>query len=380
VRRRRLPRGRLAAPLLVAASLAAAALTGCGGGTPGPVTVARPPASAPPLRVGLVVNALDAGRARGAELAQVRALGVRGIREELRWGDVEVSPGQFRWGSFDALMTAAARARLHVLPLLLGTPAWAGSSPLALPDDPAAFGAFAAHAAVRYGPGGTFWRERPALDARLAPRWFELWNEPYTARFSTGGVDPARYAAMVRAATVDGRAANRATHWLMAADLTYVDAAGTRRDWLAALAAADPGLMRIVDGAAVHPYAFGSPDDDEPPLPFRFDRVAAIARELTRLGAPRAPLWITELGWSTCDVRPDCADEHDQAQWLADAFARVRSSPLSRRVRALFVYHLHDFAGGAADDREAHYGLLRTNETPKPAWTVVRREGRLARR
>ena len=371
---------RLLACTLCVAAITVAALAGCAGEA-GSVTVPAPPHGAPPLRAGLVLNALGAGSAsrRRGELTRARALGVRWIREELSWSSVEPSPGRYRWQRFDTLMVAASRARLHVLPLLLGTPWWAGPGNFALPNDPSAFGAFAAHAAARYGPGGTFWRTHPRLDRRLAPQWFELWNEPYYRFFSTTGVDPARYAAMVRAATVDGRAANRATRWLMAADLTYLDASGRRQQWLPALAAADPGLMALIDGVAVHPYGFGTPGaDDGIPLPFRFERIDAIARELTRLGAGRVPVWITEIGWSTCDKRPDCGSEQEQAQRIADVFTRVRRRPLSNRVRAVFVYHLHDFPDRAADDREGHYGLLRTNGSRKPAWGVVRREAQLA--
>lgn len=367
-------------PLVLAALLTCAALAGCAGDS-GTVSVPAPPQGAPPLRAGIVLNALGAGShaRRRAELTRARALGVRWIREELPWGAIERSPGRYRWQRFDALMVAAASARLRVLPLLIGTPRWAGPATLALPNDPDAFGAFAAHAAARYGPGGTFWRRHPRLDAQLAPRWFELWNEPYFRFFSTTGVDPARYAAMVRSATVAGRAANRATRWLMAAELTYLDGAGQRQHWLPALAAADPELMQLIDGAAVHPYVFGAPGaDDGIPLPFRFERIDAVADELTRLGAGRVPLWITEIGWSTCDTRPDCGSEQEQAQRLAEVFTRVRHRPLSRRVRAVFVYHLRDFPGRARDDREAHYGLLRANGTRKPAWDVLRRAARLA--
>jgi hypothetical protein len=376
--------GRLLACALVAALAAWAALAGCADDA-GSVSVPAPPQGAPPLRAGLVMNALGAGseRNRRVELSRARALGVRWIREELPWGSIERTPGRYSWRHFDGLMVAAARARLRVLPLLLGTPRWAqppGADHFALPSDPRAIGAFAARAAARYGPGGTFWRSRPWLDGRLAPQWFEIWNEPYYRFFSTTGVDPARYAALVRAATEAGHAANPATRWLMAADLTYLDGSGRRQQWLPALAAADPGLLQLIDGVAVHPYMFGAPGirDYGVPLPFRFERVDAIARELTRLGAGPVPLWITEIGWSTCDTRPECGSEREQAEWIADVFARVRRKPLSSRVRAVFVYHLHDFAGRARSDREAYYGLLRANGSRKPAWGVVRQAARLA--
>ncbi len=374
---------RLIACALAMMLVACAALAGCADDA-GSVSVPAPPQGAPPLRAGLVLNALGAGsdQRRRVELSRARALGVRWIREELPWGSIERAPGRYSWRHFDALMVAAARAQLHVLPLLLGTPSWArspGTDHFALPSDPRAFGAFAARAAARYGPGGTFWRSHPWLDSRLAPQWFELWNEPYYRFFSTTGVDPTRYAAMVRAATEAGHAANPATRWLMAGDLTYLDGFGRRQQWLPALAAADPGLMPLIDGVAVHPYMFGAPSAKEGiPLPFRFARVDAVARELTRLGAGPVPLWITEIGWSTCDTRPDCGSERDQAEWIADVFARVRRRPMSNRVRAVFVYHLHDFPGRARSDREAYFGLLRANGSRKPAWSVVRQAARLA--
>jgi hypothetical protein len=360
-----------------AALLCAAAMIGaCGGGADAGVTitVAAPPPGAPPLRIGLVANTLDARGLRAAEQRTIRGLGVRWVREELRWGSVEPAPGVYRWRHFDRLLADAARRDLNVLPLLLGTPRWAGSAPLALARDPRAFGAFAARAAARYGPGGTFWAARPELDARLAPRWFEVWNEPYTERYSTGGVDPARYARMVRAAIELGRTANPRVGWLMAGELVYEDAGGVPHDWLAAIDAVDPALDADVAGVAVHPYAFGAPGREDPDLSlrYRFDRLQAVARGLAARGAGGTPLWITELGWSTCALRPDCTSEREQAQRLADVIERLRRKPLSARVRALFVYHLRDFPGRRDDDREAHYGLLRTDGTRKPAWTVVR--------
>ncbi|HEX4805838.1 MAG TPA: hypothetical protein VFU94_08055 [Conexibacter sp.] len=366
-------RVRLALALwLVAVTVAAAFAAGCGAAAK-PIVLAPLPPGAPPLRIGVVADTLDdRGSARSKDDRRVRALGVRWIREELRWADVEPRPGVFRWGQFDRLLADSAKRGLHVLPMLMGAPRWAGASYYAMPD-PRAFGAFAAAAAARYGPGGAFWRARPRL-AGYAPQWFELWNEPYTARYSAGRVDPVRYAQIVRATLQQGRAANPRAHWLMAADLVYNDAGGRGHDWLAAIAAADPTLEADVDGVAVHPYAFVAPSDhtNGTQLRYRFDRTAAIERELVQHGAANPRIWITELGWSTCSKRPDCTTEHDQGQWLADVGAALRRVPLIGHVQALFVYHLRDFPGARGDDREGHYGLLRTNGTRKPAWGVVR--------
>jgi hypothetical protein len=370
----------LAALVLGALAFVAASFGG-DGRRPDAVVLPAAPASAPPLNVGLVANSLGVrGSQRAAEQARVRATEVRWIREELPWNMVEPWRGARRWEQTDALFVAAARRGLRVLPLLLGSPRWAARNDLALPANPDDFGAFAARAAARYGPGGSFWRARPRLDARLAPVWFELWNEPYLEAFSVGGIDPSRYGRMVRSALTAGRGANPRVRWLMSAELVYEGLDGTRQSWLDAIAADDPGLLASVDGFAVHPYSFFAPgDEDDTSPPFRFARVGTIADELAARGAGRQPLWITELGWSTCDRRPDCVDEREQARRLALAFSQVRTT-YAARVRALFVYHLRDFPNRARDDREAHYGLLRTNGSRKPAWSIVRQAARAAAR
>lgn len=368
--RRRLP---------VLAAVLALAATGCGEEAEAPVTVELPPPAAPPLALGVVANTLDARANRAREQRQVASLGAGWLREELRWPTVEPQPGVLRWESFDSVVEDAASRGLRVLPLLLGTPEWAGAEPLGLPEDVNGFARFAARAAARYGPGGNFWRERPRLDERLAPGWLELWNEPYFVNFAAGGVDPAAYARLVVAATAAGRVANPAVRWLMAADLTYLDADDDRRPWLAELFAAEPGLGAAIDGVAIHPYSFGPPQGEQASLAFRFDRTNAILDRIAQLAGRRLPAWITEIGWSTCDLRPDCVSEHDQAAYLAELFALVRRPPLDRAVRAMFVYHLRDFPDSSPDDREAHFGLLRVDETRKPAWAVVRRIGTLSR-
>jgi len=371
-------RRRRRAAALAAVASAAAVAAGCGG--EGSVELPDPPAGAPPLAVGIVANTLDAATARPSELDEVESLGVGWVREELRWAQLEPRRGQLRWDSFDSALEAAATRGLRVLPLLLGTPAWAGPESLGLPDDEATLAAFAARAAARYGPGGEFWTQRPQLDPSLAPRWFEIWNEPYFEMFARTGVDPAAYGRLAAAVARAGRDANPRTRWLVAAELTYEDAAGERRRWLEPLLAAAPELAEAVDGLAVHPYSYGPPRGEQVPLEFRFDRTAAIAARFERLTGRRLPVWITEIGWSTCSLRPECVSDETQAAHYALLLGIVRRPPLNRTVRAVFAYHLRDFPDRAADDREAHFGLLDVAGDPKPAWWVVRRAASLADR
>ncbi|HST43164.1 MAG TPA: beta-galactosidase, partial [Conexibacter sp.] len=368
---------------VAAALICALLLSGCEARSPSTPTVAQPPVGAPPLTVGIVPNSFGAGDDEAVQAAQeeVRGLGVGWIREEIGWPEVEPRRGEFDWARIDALMERSTRNGLRVLPLLLGTPPWAGPQTLALPDDVDAFAAFAGRVAARYGPDGSFWRARPQLDATFAPQWFELWNEPYYESFARSGVDPARYAALVRAAVTAGRGANPRARWLVAFDLTYERADGERAEWIDPLFAAEPGLAATIDGIALHPYSFFEPSagPDEAALAFRVARVGTVLAELAAHGVgDDVPVWFTEIGWSSCSLRPECVSEHEQAQRFADLFQRVWSG-WDRRVRAVFAYHLRDFSARDEEDVEAHFGLLRTDGSRKQAAGVVEAAARKAR-
>jgi hypothetical protein len=323
------------------------------------------------LRIGLIANALDAGPRRRAELDLVRRSGALWLREEFRWNEIEPRPGMLLWQKVDRLMKEASRRRLRVLPLLIGTPPWVSPTPTRLPEDPGGFARFVARVVARYGPRGTFWRRRPARERHLAPRVFEVWNEPFLPQFAGGQVSAGRYARLFRAAAAAGRRVSPDTRYLLAADTTYVTRGGQVRQWIPDLFAAVPDLRRWVWGLAVHPYSGAESPRVYTPGASRFQFLRL--REVRREWSANPRIWVTEVGWSTCPAGNACASEDRQARYVEDAFAIARTAEL--RVGAFFVYHLRDFRPADPHDREEWFGLRRQDGSPKPAWFAFRRIG-----
>jgi hypothetical protein len=317
--------------------------------------------AAAPLRLGIVADTIGWGRHVGQRQTLARAAGAGWLREELQWANVVPRRGERRWGPIDRVFTAAAHRGLHILPLLNEAPPWARGRDHALPTDSRAYAAYVRDVVARYGPGGRFWRSHPHLDAALAPVWFELFNEPYFARPSHSAITAARYAALAQAGITAGRRANPRARFLIAADPATAGEPNLDRAWLAALAAAQPGLLTAADGVAAHPYAQDG---------------AASLRSLDRLRAALSaqgsslPIWVTEVGWSTCAHSAGCVTERTQAADLARFLNGVRKG---HRAAAVFVYHLGSWRVGSGDQLFGDYGLLRADRTRKPSWRVYHR-------
>jgi hypothetical protein len=304
------------------------------------------------------------------QLSTVRAAGVTWARTDLRWDVLEPSPGAFDWSRADGLMAAAARAGVDMLGILDYSAPWASSSGsiYSLPSDPATFAAYAGAVVGRYGTGGTFWAERPDLPARPLAA-VEVWNEPWGYWFSKPNPDPARYAALVRATTTAVRAVDPGVTVVVAGDHHQVRTDGAAVGWIDVLLDTDPGLPAFVDAWSVHPY----PDpktagpDDPGPLPWHYDRVTLTQQITAARGASR-PIWITEIGWSTAASAEGVSEAQQAAHVsgaLADALGEWRSF-----VAVTFIYSWSR-DGTDPTDTEAHYGLLRNDGSPKPAWAAL---------
>jgi hypothetical protein len=298
----------------------------------------------------------------GGAQSLARQTGARWLREEIDGASIVPARGERRWGATDRLFVAAAHRGLRILPLLNGMPRWATGRDGALSTDAHAYAAFVGAVVARYGPSGSFWRAHPTLDERLAPVWFELFNEPYFARPGHSAITAQRYAALAEAAIHAGRAADPAVRFLLAVDPSTSSDPDLDARWLDHLEQARPGLLAAADGVAVHPYAA-----DGAASLRSLDHLRAA---LTARGRAQAPIWVTEVGWTTCDDSAQCLTEPAQAADLRRLLTGVLQQP--DRAAAVFYYHLRSWRVRAGDQLFGDYGLLRADLTRKPAWTVFR--------
>jgi hypothetical protein len=312
---------------------------------PGPV---GPLSRTTGVRWGLHANRWGRGAEGPFELDRMQAMGVGWIREEFdSVPDAET----------DTLYRNATRRGLRILPLL--------QKSSALPTDVNEYANVVAAFARRFGPGGDFWAAHPELDASLASTHFEVYNEPYGDWY--GPVEPARFAALLRAVVPRARQANPQARFLIPVDRTPD---GERHTWIDDLYRADPGLNELFDGVAMHPYS-GNRAPDQPNDPWGFARIAEARSALQSHGGGDKAFWITEVGWSTCPGDPEwCVTEAQQAANMERLAELVRTRYTF--VDAVFFYH---FIGFERDpkDTEDFFGLVHADFSPKPGFHALRR-------
>ncbi len=334
------------------------------------------PASAAPV-AGVQLHPLWAGvDGAGIERQLDAAAGVGAgiVRVDVGWASLE-QDGKGIWATWylqrlDRVVAGARRRGLRLLLTVTSSPCWASSAPARLaqgcagawwergvqnyaPRDPADYADALAFLVRRYGSRVAAW---------------EVWNEPNQADYFSAP-DPARaYAALLRHAyravkVVDPHAV------VVGGSLSEADAAFTRRLYRL-------GVKGHFDAWSVHPYSGDRSPLSSSPRGARYAfaaGVSAVRRVMLAHRDPK-PIWLTEFGWSTADVRGQApwangVDQGTQARFLAQAFHQVRSW---RFVPVAIWYDMTDTSGNPAD-RVGNYGLLSLQGTPKPALAEFRR-------
>jgi hypothetical protein len=286
----------------------------------------------------------------------VVAAHARWIRLDVNWARVQAGgPESYDWAPFDRVVRAARDRGLHVLAVLVYTPEWArppGSDATHAPD-PVRYAAFAAAAARRY--------------SRMGVHAYEIWNEPNVVTFWKPRPDPVAYAALLRAAhpaiaAADPRA-TVVTGGTAPAESDGVDVGPV--DFLAGLYAA--GARGNFDAVGHHPYTAPLGPGDAAPWSawHQMDGTSPSLRStMERHGDGAKRIWATEFGAPTGGADESAVSEQRQAAMVTRAYALFRRYSWSG---PLFWYAARD-SGASMADREASYGLLRNDFTPKPGF------------
>jgi hypothetical protein len=302
------------------------------------------------------IRGVDAPSRRAA-LTVLSAGGVRLMRSSLSWGAVEASaPGadgvhHYNWAENDAWVTELALAGIRLYPLIAYAAPWAAVTPgswNSRPRDPAQYATFAAAVAARYGTGGSFWAEHPALP-QLPAQSVEIWNEENAGQFwkeqTNAPRDYARLYLTTRAAV------RRVTPGMEVVVGGLVD--NGAESFLTKMAAAEPTIGKTLDAVAYHSYLLAPVD--------AVRRISSVRRTLDKIGAKGKPIQITEVGWSSLEMSDDKRGDNYAT------FSRLTADP------ALNVTKVMPFAAMSNEGDPNHwdqwFGLLNHNGTPKTAFT-----------
>ena len=268
-----------------------------------------------------------------------------------------------RWQPHDALMAAAARERIEVLPVLLSAPGV--SLRVNRPRTRAqrtAWVTFVTAVAGRYGRGGTFWEMHPELEPRPL-KSYQVWNEPNLPAYWRPTPDAASYLRLVRLTRERLRAVDPLAS-IVLAGLPNSRLGTPMLDYVRAIYR-QPGARALFDVVAVHPYA--------PDAAGVLAYVNQVRAYMDRRGDRRTPIWITEVGWATGGLRsPFRTTRAGQAARIERTFRALIAARGRLRLGRVVLFGLQDRAYIPIETKwwGPRVGLFDLTGRPKPAWST----------
>ncbi len=271
------------------------------------------------------------------EMASLADLGVRFVRMDLFWHEVERERGQYDFSAYDALVQTMTEHGIRLILILdYGNDLYGGGDAAhATPEGRAAFARFAARAAAHYRDAGIIW---------------EIWNEPNLDKFWHGTPDAQAYAAVAAEVIAAIRRVDP-TAWVVGPATS-----GFPWDYLEALGEA--GVLGRLDAVTVHPYRFGPPES-------AWADYVRLRRMLWQLDE-RRDLPIISSEWGYASVEGGLSEVEQAAyltrQWL---FHFTVDVPLS-------IWYDWRNDGDDPRDMEHNFGMVRSDLDPKVAYEAAR--------
>jgi polysaccharide biosynthesis protein PslG len=249
------------------------------------------------------------------QFQRLRAGGVDSVRIPVSWASVQPAGGsEAHFTAPDLLVAGATAAGIKVLPFVYDAPSWAVTSavvpgsggrsraPKTLPvktgPQRAAWANFLKLVVARYGPGGAFWAENPALPESPIRTW-QVWNEE-NFKYFVVRPNPADYGKLVTISYTAIKSVDRGAKLILGGMFARPKEAEFKRkpaqaffatDFLDQMYSTTPGIKKKFVGVSLHPYT-----TDYHQLTPDIEAFRAVLRANHDVGKS---LWITEIGWSS---------------------------------------------------------------------------------
>jgi hypothetical protein len=323
---------------------------------------------------------------RERQLQMVHAAGLRWIRQEFTWEDIEIhSKGDFEdrrnepyrsaWDKYDQIVDLAEKYDLQIIARLSNPPAWSRAQGDAIgtrapPDDLRDYGDFVETVLQRY-------------KGRI--HTYQLWNEPNIyPEWGERPVDPEGYTQLLcegyrRAKAVDPDVAIISGALAQTIDLSGRDL----NDFIFLQRMYDAGAGDCFDILATNAYLLWSAPTDHRmrPLVINYGRTEYIRDIMVQNGDAHKPIWISEMNSNAVPAGPagegiigwgayGQVSVETQAEWAPLAYERAQAEwPYVGVVNFWFFKPPSD-----ADANQAYYyfRMLEPDFTPLPVYDTLK--------
>jgi hypothetical protein len=300
------------------------------------------------------------------------------LRQPFSWAELEPTQGHFDWRELDTIFQALPPG-VNVMALMVDSPLWARD-----PEQNKAACGDGTAARCRMPPSPDHlddWQRfvRAALErygSRISA--VELWNEPNLVNFWRPQVDPEAWAHVAQAAATVAREvvpdARIVSGGMVGGYDNNPSSSINPYTFIQRAYAAVPELKDLIDDFGMHPYSrdrCGTAGDES----WRVQRSVAdpcstvpvdmqTARWDIAAFDPDAKIAVTEFGYHTDGGY--AVTEEQQRDWLLAGYDYFTAQA---DVNMLVFHTLFDSPQALSADEQS-FGMVHSDNTPKPAWTA----------
>jgi beta-glucosidase/6-phospho-beta-glucosidase/beta-galactosidase len=281
-----------------------------------------------------------------ADLDMMVAAGIKWIRLDFLWSYLEPTQGNFVWTNYDRLMNLCNAKGIKVQAILAYCTPWANGNqdPRVPPTDYNTYKTYCTAVVNRYFPMGV--------------EYYEIWNEP-NITFWRPSPNAAEYTALLKKGYEGVKAANAEAQVIFGA-LTLIS---TTEDTSLRISPAlflkrcyEAGAKDYFDIMAYHAYDWSN------------RVIASLYSVMDTYGDVHKEMWINEYGYPTGGSE-GFTTEAGQATIITNGLNWASANP---RLTKAFIYCFKDMPNIDPNDREAWFGIVKYDSTPKLAYNAVK--------